>query len=115
MVEAEHGLNADLLFDDGHVFEACLLDVLREEAVCVDGEQFGPEFGVDSGVELDFEAAGGFPFQQLLVQLPALYLLLAVGDLLQDAVLFGELVDPRPKDGGVPLDLWFWLADELGD
>ena len=115
VVETEHRLNADLLFDYGHVFEACLLDVVREEAVCVDGEQFGPELGVDCGVELDFEAAGGFPVQQFLVQLPALYLLLAIGDLLQDALLFGELVDPRPKDGCVFSDFWFALADQLGD
>lgn len=61
MIEAEHGLDSNLLLYLGHIFEACLFDILSQKSIGIDGEEFGSEFSVYCGVELYFKASASFP------------------------------------------------------
>lgn len=110
VVESEHRLDAYLFPDDGHVPDAVLVDILGQESVGIDREQFGPELGVDCRVELYLIAARRLPLEQLLVESAVGYLLLPVRYLLDDAVPVGQFIDPLPEHQRVGLNLGDCLA-----
>ena len=115
VVKSKHGLHSYLLFDEGHVSQSKFIDILCKEPICINGEEFGPKFGVNCRVELYLIAPWSLPLKQFFMQFSTWNLIFSVLDLLQNSILITQFLNPCPKYSRIFLDLTLAFTYQLGN
>ncbi len=74
-----------------------MVNILSQVSISFDGVKFGFKFCVDTWIEINFIASGGFPFKKLVMSFSVLDFLLSSLDLFDDSFFLRKFISFFPE------------------